>query len=164
MFCREGASVTRINVQCEKRNQCNRDLEVSWAIYNRELIFLVTLSKTKLHSHAWCDTFQFLPNSLCSHLRAKLSIRVCICVTETEWVCVDRRGLRGRYICLDAPTGSKAYVCVYVSVWECMLWACVGLFGSKWIKAAGSQLATGLICSRVAVNYSQCQAGWRGGV
>lgn len=42
--------------------------------------------------------------------------------------------------------------------------ACAGLLGLESIKAAASQLASRLICSSVAVNYSQCQAGRRGGV
>lgn len=54
----------------------------------------------------------------------------------------------------------RVKVCIYESVW----WACAGPLGSESIKTTGSQLARGLICSSVAVNYSQCQAGSRGGV
>lgn len=76
-------------MECEKGNKCNRDLEVSWAIYSREWIFLATPPENKLHtshSYAWCDTFQFLPNSLCSHLLAKLSICVCDGEREFLWI------------------------------------------------------------------------------
>lgn len=50
--------------------------------------------------------------------------------------------------------------CLCVCVW----WACAGVLGSESIKAAESQLASGLICSSIAANYSQCEAGCRGGV
>lgn len=77
--------------------------EVSWAICNWEWIFLVTLPKNKLHtSHSYtgCDTFQFLPNSFCSHLLAQLSICVySIFVWRRKGVRVARRAYRCVCVC-----------------------------------------------------------------
>lgn len=74
--------------------------EVSWAIYNWEWIFLVTLPKNKLHtSHSYTGS----DNSFCSHLLARLSICVySIFVWRRKGLCVARRAYRGVCVCVPA--------------------------------------------------------------
>lgn len=132
VFWREGVCAARINMKCEKSNKCNRDLQVSWAIYSREWIFW-SLAMNKLHtshSWAWCDTFQFLPNSLCSHLLAKLSICVCIWVTKKGSLC-GWEGCLMVYICVYSLVGRK------LCVWGGLCWpAWLTVNHSSWISVS----------------------------
>lgn len=76
---------------------------------------------------------------------------VCFCVTASGSLCGP---VSCKWALFKLSTWEETMCCACTHVRVC--WACAGLLGCESIKATGSQLAGGLICSSVAVNYPQC--------
>lgn len=168
VFWREEASAPRINMECEKRNKYNRDLQVSWAIYSREWIFWSLCRRTnytQVTAELGVTLSNFYP-IVCVHTSWLSYQYVCAFVWQGKGVCDDGMCVY-LCICFSRELTVSVLVWVCVSLCEGVGWwegACAGLLGTESIKAAGSQLASGLICSSVAVNYSQCLVGCSNGV
>lgn len=92
-----------------------------------------------------CDTFQFLPNILCSHLRGWLSIYVCVLYLsegEREFVWIGNMSVGNLFVYILV----WVWVCVRACVCEGLCWpAWLRVNQSCWISV--SQLPHLLHCS-----------------